>query len=559
MSTLNVTSIKGRAGAIPNLPDGAIVSGIATIGAGGIDVTGIVTATSLESDTKISAGSSITATNFYGDGANLTNLPSQSPVVTGIASGTIPANRALCVHNDGKVGVVTGVKYDWKPLAQVGSAAGGMSNTGDMAFGNGKVFVIVKANPGNEGKCVAGTINADRTITWGAWTQFEASIDGSYCRVVYDSNADKFVISYNRSTAIKTRVATVSGTSITYGTETEVISANAESIEGCFDPDTNQVVWVYKTGTNIVYSRIGAVSGTSISYGTQVSVCGNNSNGAVGVTYDTTNNKVILASGYNGDQSNNGWAFIGTVSGTGYVGNAVASAGLINYYYQHSRINMLYDEERERIIFVAFNTNDSEWQSVVGTYASATSITWGVVDTIDAYTANTGNINSLAYDPYGKVYGFIYNNTSGDLVKYVRGTLNPLGSSEPNRMTWQDPVILSSNGYYVSVMNTTAGDNIVLGFGTKPSFYVNTIIDGLRNSTLSSDGSNFLGYSAGAYTNGQTVTVQVVGNVSTQVGLTPGLKYYIQGDGGIVSFKDPNISSYTDAGVALSATKLLIK
>ena len=39
MSTLNVTSIKGRAGATPNFPDGAIVSGIATIGAGGIDVT----------------------------------------------------------------------------------------------------------------------------------------------------------------------------------------------------------------------------------------------------------------------------------------------------------------------------------------------------------------------------------------------------------------------------------------------------------------------------------------------------------------------------------------
>ena len=46
MSTLNVTSIKGRAGATPSLPDGAVISGIATIGAGGIDVTGIVTTTS---------------------------------------------------------------------------------------------------------------------------------------------------------------------------------------------------------------------------------------------------------------------------------------------------------------------------------------------------------------------------------------------------------------------------------------------------------------------------------------------------------------------------------
>ena len=46
MSTLNVTNLAGRGGITPNLPDGAVISGIATIGAGGIDVTGIVTTTS---------------------------------------------------------------------------------------------------------------------------------------------------------------------------------------------------------------------------------------------------------------------------------------------------------------------------------------------------------------------------------------------------------------------------------------------------------------------------------------------------------------------------------
>jgi len=559
MSTLNVTSIKGRAGAIPNLPDGAIVSGIATIGAGGVDVTGIVTATSLESDTKISAGSSVTAANFYGDGANLTNLPSQSPVITGIASGTIPANRSLCVHSDGKVGLITGSNYQWKSATPAGSSPEGMSNTGEMAYGNGKILIVIKTS-GNAGSCVAGTINADRIITWGAWTEFESSIT-SYCRVVYDSNADKFVIAYNRSTAIKTRVATVSGTSITYGTETEVISGNAESIEGCFDPDTNQVIWAYKTGTNIFYSRIGAISGTSISYGTQVTISGNNSNGPTGVTYDTKNNKVILATGYNGDESNNGWAFIGTVSGTGYVGNAVASAGLINYNYTNSRLNMLYDEERERIVFISFNANDTQWESLVGTYVSDSSITWGTPNIIENMTGSHGSHNSLSYDPYTKVYGLIYNNSSNDFVKYVRGKINPVGGSQPENMTWEvnDAPVLSSDGYYVTAMSTNAGDNIVLGYGTKPSFHVNTVIDGSRNSTLASNGDNYIGYSAAAYTNGQTVTIQVVGNISTQVGLTPGLKYYIQGDGGLTSLVDTNIPSYTVAGIALDATKLLIK
>ena len=57
MATLRVTSLRGRtAGTSPELPDGAVVTGIVT--ATGVNVTGIVTAAS-----------------FQGSGADLTNLP----------------------------------------------------------------------------------------------------------------------------------------------------------------------------------------------------------------------------------------------------------------------------------------------------------------------------------------------------------------------------------------------------------------------------------------------------------------------------------------------------
>jgi len=561
MSTLNVTSIKGRAGAIPNLPDGAIVSGIATIGAGGIDVTGVVTATSLESDTKISAGSSITATSFYGSGANLTGLPTQSPVVTGIASGTIPANRALSVFNDGKVGLITGTTFTWSLLQPLGTSAPNLSGNNhiQIAYGGGKVFVIARDQDGgnNLGKCIVGTPNAGNlTVTWGSWTQFETSI-GNYVRVVYDSNADKFVIAYNRSSATKTRVATVSGTSITYGTEVEVIGAQPESIEGCFDPDNNKVIWVYKTGANIPYARVGTVSGTSISLGTQLTISGSGSNGPVGTCYDTKNNKVIIVVGYDASYSLNGYAYICTVTGTD-ISNA--AAGIVNYNYQHSRLNLLYDEDRDRYVFASFNGNDSQWESLVGKYVSASSITWGEVNLIDKYTSNTGNYNSLAYDPYAKVYALLYNNSSGDLVKYSRGTINPIGSTDPETMTWTAPKQIFK-GSYGSLTIANIGNSFIQAYGApNPSAYsANYRLEGFRNSTLAYDGDNYIGYSADAYTNGQTVTIQVVGSVSTQVGLTPGLKYYIQGDGGLVSYIDPNFPTSTEAGIALDATKLLIK
>ena len=124
MSTLNVTSIKGRAGATPSLPDGAVISGIATIGAGGIDVTGIVTTTSgidvtagganivgvVTASTGIDAASNlilktggnekvrITSAGYMGLGTNnpTTNLHVQQSAVTSAPSRT----SALYLENN---------------------------------------------------------------------------------------------------------------------------------------------------------------------------------------------------------------------------------------------------------------------------------------------------------------------------------------------------------------------------------------------------------------------------------------------------------------------------
>ena len=76
-------------------------------------------------------------------------------------------------------------------------------------------------------------------------------------------------------------------------------------------------------------------------------------------------------------------------------------------------------------------------------------------------------------------------------------------------------------------------------------------------SSTNLSAGNFIGFSKEAYTNGQTATVKVVGNVSTQSGLTPGQQYYVQNDGtlGLTAVENNSI----EAGKALTATSLLIK
>ena len=67
---------------------------------------------------------------------------------------------------------------------------------------------------------------------------------------------------------------------------------------------------------------------------------------------------------------------------------------------------------------------------------------------------------------------------------------------------------------------------------------------------------NFIGFSSAGYSDGNTATIKVTGNTTTQSSLTAGQKYYVQTDGtlGLTA-----IIPSVEAGIALSSTKLLIK
>ena len=87
MSTINVTNLKGRGGASPTLPDGAVVTGVATATTfsgtldGSLKTTGTPTlglgVTINSSGLHISGVTTVgvvTGGTFYGDGSNLTGV-----------------------------------------------------------------------------------------------------------------------------------------------------------------------------------------------------------------------------------------------------------------------------------------------------------------------------------------------------------------------------------------------------------------------------------------------------------------------------------------------------
>ena len=110
-------------------------------------------------------------------------------------------------------------------------------------------------------------------------------------------------------------IGTVSGTSISFGSEVVFESATTTNISSVYDPTNGKVVIAYRDSDNSGYGTaiVGTVSGTSISFGTPV-VFNPTYTTFTSTVFDSANNKVIIAYQNRGND-NHGTVIAGTVSG----------------------------------------------------------------------------------------------------------------------------------------------------------------------------------------------------------------------------------------------------
>ena len=269
-------------------------------------------------------------------------------------------------------------------LLPAGAAAKQLTFTDSGSGISSKAPVVL-----NSDGTVSGITLTSNPVAGGTATSFGGTGASGYVyypAIVYDSANNKMVIFYEDQgnsrygTAV---VATTSGTSISYGTPIVFNSGTTTYINATYDPDTSQTVTVYKDETNSNYGTaiVGSVSGTSISFGSEAVYASSNvyyNN----VTYDTTNDKVIVVyMDYSASQY--GYGAVGTVSGTSIsFGTAtVFESGSSNY------ISICYDSSTDRsVIFFQDNDDSSKGKVVVGT-TSGTSISFGSAVTFEATQA----------------------------------------------------------------------------------------------------------------------------------------------------------------------------
>ena len=454
------------------------------------------------------------------------------------ASGSLSDGSKVIVNSDGTVSVV-GTTVLATPT--VGSTVA-FNSTGTNYTSavydpiNAKVVIAYSIDSSYYGYVVVGTVSGT-SISFGTPVVFNSSTT-VYISAVYDPINSKVVIAYrgtsNYGYAI---VGTVSGTSISFGTPVTFISSTTAYISAVYDSTNSKVVIAYYGTSEYGYAIVGTVSGTSISFGSATTF---NSTATTGIQagYDSTNSKVVIA--YGQGASAYGTAIVGTVSGASI---SFGTPVTFNSAYTGTYKSVAYSPVYNKTV-IAYLNSFNNGIAIVGT-VSGTSISFGTPAT---YAAGNSSSPNITYDPFAQQLMLAYElyNQSNVTICTISGT----------SISFSTPVVfLSGTPNQLSVAYDTNKLKMVIAYRAPTTGYGTTTIVSTVVSNLSA--TNFIGISNGAYTNGQTATVQIIGAVDdAQSGLTAAQAYYVQANGTISTTPD---SPSVFAGTAISATKLIVK
>jgi hypothetical protein len=427
----------------------------------------------------------------------------------------------------------------------------------------------------------------------GTATAFETD-QASSLTSCYDTVNDKVIIAYRdegNSSYGTSRVGTVSGTSISFGTPVIFNSGTTTFCDSAYDVNSGKTVIVYRDVSNSSRGTavVGTVSGTSISFGSEY-VFNTGITADPAIVYDSNAQKVLIA--YM-DFSNTyqGTAVVGTVSGTTI---SFGSEYLFNPGGYDEDIACVYDPVAQKNIILWRDANTNVGKAITATI-SGTTVSYGTAVTVEA-APNMGDFNAATYDVQaGKsVLIFKVGNTIAARTAEISGTDITLGSKATSSFTGdyiRADYSVVSNSHIIAFANTSTayGSTLPLSvsgssltFGTVNNFYTsagvnatNATYDPDTEKTIilygegatpyagyafvytaySNNSADFIGITDQAIADTATGAVIVQGGVSDKVtGLTTGSDYYIQTDGSLST----TVSS-VPAGRALSSTSILLE
>ena len=485
-----------------------------------------------------------------------------------VPTGTIANGKPVAVNSTGTVSQVADNSVSFNIGSNSVFESGNM-NFGDRTTGitfdssNNKI-VIVYADNGNSnyGTAVVGTVSGT-DISFGTPVVYKSaqSNDNECC---FDSNANKVVVAYSDEGNVgegHARVGTVSGTSISFGTEATFNSSNTESIGMDFDSNSNIVAISHRNVGNSGYGelRLGLVSGTDISFGTnhQFETA---STAITSCCFNSTSNTMLIAFRDVADSSKgkHRWATLSESSGStrcSFGSTITFESGAVDF------ISTCFDSANNKVIIAYEDSDNSEYGTVVVVTANSTAGTPVVFS-----SAQSRNIAAIYDVSTGKVLiAWQHAGDSSGQIKVIEGTVSGTSISFGTAVDVNNRVGKFIVGDYDSNANKSVIAYAEYNDSGGPFGQANVVTSSKSDQNLTSE--NYIGLSNACSFHGATETYTVTvasgvfylnGLANPPIQLLKGHTYIFDqadntNDGHPLHFKNTGGSQYT-SGVTVTGT-----
>jgi hypothetical protein len=497
--------------------------------------------------------------------------PTEKGKYRAIASGAIANGKPVVVNSAGTVSVVSGQTAS-AATAVVFETADAKTPSITFDSSNNRIVIAFRDQDNSGyGTSIVGTVGSDGSISFGTAVVFE-SANTENSAITFDSSNNKVVITYvdNGNSGYGTAiVGTVdsSDNSISFGSAaTYQTSSSAGTDAIVFDSSNNKVVVASRdigdSGKGKAY--VGTVSGTNISFGSAVEFNAGSTN-YINAAFDSTNNKVIIAYADSGN-SEYGTAIVGTVSGT-----SISFGSEVVFESADSRwISLAHDTSNQKTVIAYHDAGNSDYVTAIVGTVSGTSISFGTAVVVQS-TSNYGT--DTTFNSNDNLIVISYRDYAGTDLRIIDGTVS--GTS----ISFGSSTIILDGGGYTPVDSTAASNHAVENIFDSNANKTISVFRNMRNSNYGTaiaytsavptnlTTENYIGIanSCSFHGNTETITVTVAGGIfyldgvaNPVIQLLKGHTYiFDQADGTNsghpLHFKDSGGSQYT-TGVTVTGT-----
>ena len=461
---------------------------------------------------------------------------------------------SVIINSDGTVSVASGNDDGAGTPTQISTDSNLMQMQAIYDPDSGKVVIAYHRDTSSYyGAAVVGTVSGT-DISFGSITKFQADNSQGLddLTMAYDTNEDKVLLVYkdkdnsSYGTAI---VGTVSGTSISFGTATVWQSSSVSRTQIGFDSNSNKFLVAYMR--SLPRARVLTVSGTSVSAGSETNIRTDTDGNILrpDMAFSTSANKFVVIYKDN-DQSGKGQVVVSTISGTSVSHGTVADIGSVTV---GSILRIDYDATLDKFLIVYIDSDDSsKGKAVVGTL-SGTSVSFGSIATFNDAATIAPSVTS---DGSGNFIVSFTDDANSDRKTFVSATVSGTSVSFGSEVVIEDVDADDAQSAPLSEMAYDSANNkFVIPYGDFTNNKLKAAVLQLASTNLTSE--NFIGFSDGAFADGQSAVINTANTIDrNQSRLTAGQTLYVQNDG---TLSETAGSPSVTAGTAISATELIVK